>query len=75
MHQGKGLARAAMNHLPPFVQQHFPHAVGIVLTVHEDNLLAQHVYHNAGFRDDGEKIAGRNGFEHVMYLPLYDLEG
>lgn len=69
-HQGKGIAGLAMNSLPKFVLNHFPHVNEIVLAVNENNLLAKRLYEKAGFLYKGNSKVGRSGIELIMHYSL-----
>jgi RimJ/RimL family protein N-acetyltransferase len=69
-HQGKGLARSAMNSLPSFLHHHLPQVVEIILTVHEKNLPAKRLYEKSGFLYNGKSKPGRNGIELAMNYML-----
>lgn len=64
--QGRGYGRAALRALIALVANQHPGCRAITLTVHPENLAAQHLYTAAGFQATGESIDG----EPVMRLPL-----
>lgn len=69
-HQGKGLARMAMNQLPEFVRHHFPQVNEIVLAVNESNSIAKQLYERSGFQYKGICRDGRSGNELIMHYSL-----
>jgi len=56
--QGKGYAKAALQLLPDFVRQHFPHINELVLGVNMPNVAAQALYAKCGFVDEGKQVIG-----------------
>lgn len=58
--QGKGYAKAALQLLPDFVQEHFPHINELVLGVNVPNISAQALYTKCGFVDEGRQVLGFN---------------
>lgn len=59
--QGKGYAKAALQALPQFVKQHFPHIREIVLSVNLKNKAAFCLYMSVGWSDTGRRIGGPIG--------------
>ena len=59
--QGKGYAKAALQALPQFVKQHFPHIREIVLSVNLKNEAAFCLYMSVGWSDTGRRIGGPIG--------------
>lgn len=59
--QGKGYAKAALQALPQFVKQHFPHIGEIVLSVNLKNEAAFCLYMSVGWSDTGRRIGGPIG--------------
>jgi GNAT superfamily N-acetyltransferase len=67
--QGRGLGTAMLLALPAYVNEHYPEATRIALTVNRQNHLARRAYLRAGFRDTGELYtAGSLGPQHVLEL-------
>ncbi|KOS64468.1 GNAT family N-acetyltransferase [Lysinibacillus agricola] len=58
--QGKGYAKAALQLLPDFVVEHFPHINELVLGVNLPNTAAQSLYKKCGFVDEGRRAKGIN---------------
>lgn len=52
-HQGRGLGRKAIEHLIPWVKEHYPDAGEIETAVHRDNAVARALYERLGFRYTG----------------------
>src|SRR5260221_5779851 len=63
--QGKGYALPALNAFIATVKERFPACQQLCLTVHPENILAQHVYRTIGFRPNGEILDGE---------PVYTLD-
>lgn len=69
--QGQGSAKAALQQLPSYVQQHFPHAQRLLLTVNCRNTAARQLYQATGFQDSGSLYhGGPSGPQHVMWREL-----
>lgn len=68
--QGKGLAKAALQQLPEFVNTNYPHVDEIVLGVNHRNVAAATLYRKVGFVDNGEVYVGPKGPQHIMHLGL-----
>ncbi|WP_226658721.1 GNAT family N-acetyltransferase [Pseudalkalibacillus hwajinpoensis] len=60
-HQGRGIAKASLQQLKPFMNTHLPHCREVVLGVNQNNPTAKKVYLGAGFRDTGKEKIGRSG--------------
>lgn len=56
--QGKGYAKTALQLLPDFVREHFPHINELVLGVDVPNVVAQELYRRCGFIDEGRQAKG-----------------
>jgi RimJ/RimL family protein N-acetyltransferase len=69
-HLEKGYGKGALEKLPAFVQQMFPHINEIVLAVNEGNDLARRLYEKADYRDTGRRVMGRKGMLIVMSFPV-----
>lgn len=69
--QGRGIAAAALGHLPDMLRRDYPDAPSIALTVNCRNLGAYRVYERAGFKDTGALyLGGGAGPQHVMRMGL-----
>lgn len=68
--QGKGYAKAALQALPQFVKQHFPHIREIVLSVNLKNEAAFSLYTNVGWSDTGRRIGGPIGEQRILSLTI-----
>ena len=64
--QGRGIAKASLRQLKPFVEKHWPDCREVVLGVNEDNLSAKKVYIEAGFINTGEQKMGRSGPQAIL---------
>ena len=64
--QGKGYAVPAMQTFVTTVKERFPVCEQIHLTVHPENIVAQHVYSNIGFRPNGEILYGEPVYTLVL---------
>lgn len=64
--QGKGYAKQALQLLPAYVQENFPHINEIVLAVNVANTVAQNLYKKCGFTDYGVRRQGPKGELIVM---------
>ena len=60
-YQGRGIAKASLKQLKPFVKTHLPHCREVVLGVNQNNPPAKKVYLGAGFIDTGKEKIGRSG--------------
>ena len=60
-YQGRGIAKASLQQLQPFVKTHLPHCREVVLGVNQNNPSAKKVYLGAGFIDTGKEKIGRSG--------------
>jgi RimJ/RimL family protein N-acetyltransferase len=69
-HLGKGYGKGALERLPAFMQQAFPHIEEIVLAVNEGNELARRLYEKGGYQDTGRRVMGRKGMLIVMSCPV-----
>ncbi|WP_214780168.1 GNAT family N-acetyltransferase [Exiguobacterium sp. s22] len=68
--QGKGYAKAALQALPQFVKQHFPHIREIVLSVNLKNEAAFCLYMSVGWSDTGRRIGGPIGEQRILSLTI-----
>lgn len=69
--QGQGYAKAALQQLPGYVQQHFPDVQRLILTVNCRNTVAHQLYQATGFQDSGSLYhGGPSGPQHVMWREL-----
>ncbi|MGG0656615.1 GNAT family N-acetyltransferase [Rummeliibacillus pycnus] len=66
MHQGKGYAKKALQSLPTYLNEHFPHITTIFLTVYPFNDRARKLYEKIGFVDTGAREEGKIGELQVM---------
>ena len=64
-HQGKGFGKLALSVLIERIKTQFPNCHRINLTVHPENVTAQHLYTRAGFTATGETAYDE---------PLYQLQ-
>ena len=68
-HQGRGIGRRFIQHLPELLKREYPDAPGVVLTVNCRNKMAHHVYATSGFHDTGEiYTGGPSGPQHIMTM-------
>lgn len=70
--QGKGYAKKALQLLPDFVRQHFPHINELVLGVNVPNKAAQALYTKCGFVDEGRRVMGFRDEIKVMSYSMKD---
>ncbi|MEJ6394010.1 GNAT family N-acetyltransferase [Gymnodinialimonas sp. 2305UL16-5] len=69
--QGRGVARAAMQRLGPYLRQQYPDAQIVKLTVDACNLAAIRCYATGGFIDSGRRIeGGPAGPQRMMWMDL-----
>ncbi|WP_215142849.1 GNAT family N-acetyltransferase [Exiguobacterium qingdaonense] len=68
--QGKGYAKAALQELPMFVKQHFPHIREVVLSVNLKNEAAFSLYTRSGWVDTGRRIGGPIGEQRILSLSI-----
>ena len=68
LHQG--YATAALQHLPAFIAEYYPHITSIVLGVNIDNATAQALYAKCQFKDSGQRVQWRKGTLMIMELVL-----
>ena len=68
LHQG--YATAALQHLPAFIAEYYPHITSIVLGVNIDNTTAQALYTKCQFKDSGQRVQWRKGTLMIMELVL-----
>ena len=68
LHQG--YATAALQHLPAFIAEYYPHITSIVLCVNIDNTTAQALYTKCQFKDSGQRVQWRKGTLMIMELVL-----
>lgn len=64
--QGKGIGKAAIFLLTAFIQNNFPIADEIVMTVNLKNDVAHHIYLDAGYQFEGKTKEGRSGLQFVL---------
>ncbi|WP_204120599.1 MULTISPECIES: GNAT family N-acetyltransferase [Levilactobacillus] len=69
-HRGQGFARRMLQALPQFVQDHFPSATSLTLSVDHGNLPAQKLYEKAGYEDTGRRRYGQYGEQFVLSQEL-----
>ena len=73
--QGNGYAKSALNQLPGYVQQHYPTARRLVLTVNCRNAAARQLYLATGFQDSGTMFhGGPSGPQHVMWQTIQSIQ-
>jgi diamine N-acetyltransferase len=63
-YQGQGYGKQALPLLIDYIKQQHPHCRSIHLTVHPQNIAAQHLYTGAGFQSTGDNLEGE---------PIYQL--
>ncbi|WP_214744977.1 N-acetyltransferase [Exiguobacterium sp. s189] len=68
--QGKGYAKATLQELPKFVQQHFSHIREVVLSVNLKNDVAFTLYTTNGWVDTGRRIGGPIGEQRILSLSI-----
>ncbi|MEW8963590.1 GNAT family N-acetyltransferase [Staphylococcus arlettae] len=68
LHQG--YATAALQELPAFIAEYYPHIPSIVLGVNIDNTTAQALYTKCQFKDSGQRVQWRKGTLMIMELVL-----
>ena len=68
LHQG--YATAALQELPVFIAEYYPHITSIVLGVNIDNTTAQALYTKCQFKDSGQRVQWRKGTLMIMELVL-----
>jgi len=69
--QGKGVASQSLRALPAFLNEHYPEATSLALTVNTANAGAIRCYISSGFSDTGELyLGGDQGPQHVMRMAL-----
>ncbi|MCY7501254.1 MULTISPECIES: GNAT family N-acetyltransferase [Bacillus] len=68
--QGKGFAKQAMFLLNQFVTSEFPNCNEIVLAVNHQNIPAQTLYSQVGYKDTGKRKIGPIGEQLIMSLWL-----
>ncbi|WP_458353674.1 GNAT family N-acetyltransferase [Peribacillus frigoritolerans] len=69
-HQGKGIAKKALQSLPEFAKGIFPNKDSIILAVDVMNVNAKTLYAKSGFHDTGIQKEGRSGFMEIMEYRL-----
>ncbi|MFJ7367391.1 GNAT family N-acetyltransferase [Peribacillus frigoritolerans] len=69
-HQGKGIAKKALQRLPEFAKGIFPNKDSIILAVDVMNVNAKMLYAKSGFQDTGIQKEGRSGFMEIMEYRL-----
>ncbi|MFA1715070.1 GNAT family N-acetyltransferase [Peribacillus frigoritolerans] len=69
-HQGKGIAKKALQSLPEFAKGIFPNKDSIILAVDVMNVNAKTLYAKSGFQDTGIQKEGRSGFMEIMEYRL-----
>ena len=69
--QGMGVGRSLCKMLPAYLQEHYPDACSLWLTVNLRNPGAVRAYVKGGFVDTGEHwLGGDAGPQHIMKMPL-----
>lgn len=68
--QGNGYAKAALQELPKFVRQQFPHIREVVLSVNLKNEAAFTLYTTNGWVDTGRRIGGPIGEQRILSLSI-----
>ncbi|WP_260287628.1 GNAT family N-acetyltransferase [Peribacillus aracenensis] len=69
-HQGKGVAKKALQILPEFAKAIFPNKDSIILTVNVMNVIAKSLYAKSGYKDTGIQKVGRSGLMEIMEYRL-----
>ncbi|MFD6439359.1 GNAT family N-acetyltransferase [Peribacillus sp. NPDC060186] len=69
-HQGKKIAKKALQELPEFAKVIFPNKDSIILAVDVLNLIAKTLYEKSGFQDTGIQKEGRSGWMQIMEYRL-----
>ncbi len=69
-HQGKGIAKKALQILPELVKGIFPKKNSIILAVNVMNVNAKTLYVKSGFQDTGIRKEGRSGLMEIMEYRL-----
>lgn len=69
-HQGKGVAKKALQILPEFAKAIFPNKDSIILTVNVMNVIAKSLYAKSGYQDTGIQKVGRSGLMEIMEYRL-----
>jgi len=57
-YQGRGYGTQALHLFLQFIRDHYPQCQALHLTVHPENVHAQHLYTRAGFRPTGAAFSG-----------------
>ncbi|MGW8428754.1 GNAT family N-acetyltransferase [Peribacillus simplex] len=70
MHQGKGVAKKALQILPEFAKTIFPNKDSIILAVNVMNVIAKSLYAKSGYQDTGIQKVGRSGLMEIMEYRL-----
>ncbi|WP_342603772.1 GNAT family N-acetyltransferase [Peribacillus sp. FSL E2-0159] len=69
-HQGKGIAKKALQILPEFAKGIFPNKDSIILAVDVMNVIAKTLYAKLGYQDTGIRKEGRSGLMEIMEYRL-----
>lgn len=69
-HQGKKIAKKALQVLPEFAKGIFPNKDSIILAVDAMNVIAKTLYEKSGFQDTGIQKEGRSGWMEIMEYRL-----
>jgi RimJ/RimL family protein N-acetyltransferase len=69
-HQGKRIAKKALQILPEFAKGIFPNKDSIVLAVDVKNMIAKTLYTKSGYQDTGIHKEGRSGLMEIMEYRL-----
>ncbi|MFE4813228.1 GNAT family N-acetyltransferase [Peribacillus simplex] len=69
-HQGKGVAKKALQILPEFAKEIFPNKDSIILAVNVMNVIAKSLYAKSGYQDTGIQRVGRSGLMGIMEYRL-----
>ena len=69
-HQGRGIGSVAMAEMARWVARYWPESSHLMLRVDDGNAAGIRAYEKAGWREVGERLAGRVGLERTMTLAL-----
>ncbi|MBT2647678.1 GNAT family N-acetyltransferase [Bacillus sp. ISL-34] len=72
-HQGKGIAKKALQILPGYAKGIFPNKDSIILAVNVMNVIAKTLYSKSGYQDTGIRKVGRSGLMEIMEYRLETL--
>lgn len=65
-HQGRKIAKKALQVLPKFAKGIFPNKDSIILAVDVMNVIAKTLYAKSGFQDTGIQKEGKSGLMEIM---------